>query len=349
MGGRRRYGYHRMLVDDAGHPKGILCEGQQKHLRSDHVILVPGPADEVETVQRIFRLCAWKGLSTRQIARRLNGEGSINIHGQPWTGTGVAQILRSENYVGVMIFGKASKKLGTREVQNDSSQWIRCENAIEPLVDRKTFEAAKRGMARRTWSQSDGDLLDKLRRLYERLGRLSIRDVLKEPGYPMPTTYRLRFGSFTRACELVGYRRPCIPYAGVHPTLVHRACALLEDAAAVIVADGGRAELDNLEHVVMVDGNLRLGATWCRPMHNTRNVNWRIRLHAGYDIDLLLVGLLRRPGDIGAGYALLADSRFGSTRDAYISEKRTSAANNRFATLPELYATIRDQRMKAGK
>jgi len=43
------------------------------------------------------------------------------MHGRPWTGTGVAQILRSDIYIGVSTFGRFSKKLGSRQVRNDQS------------------------------------------------------------------------------------------------------------------------------------------------------------------------------------------------------------------------------------
>lgn len=39
-----------MLVDIAGHEKGILASGEQKSIKTDRVLLVPGPAEEVEVV-----------------------------------------------------------------------------------------------------------------------------------------------------------------------------------------------------------------------------------------------------------------------------------------------------------
>jgi len=339
MGGKRRYGFNRMLVASNGAPKGLLGDGEQKHLRTDHVILVPGPPNEVATVRRIFRLCAHKGLSTRQIARRLNDEGSSNVSGGRWTATGVGQILRSETYTGVLVYAKSSKKLGTREVANDPSQWIRCDGAIEPIVNQRLFDAAKRGLAARQWSQSDEQLLDKLRKLHQRLGRLSVRDVLKEPGFPMPTTYRHRFGSFTHACELVGYVRPTLPYAGIHPTLLFRAFDILEDAVAAIAGAGGVAEpIDG--GLLLIDGNERLGVTAHRPTTYAKYTTWRVLLRHGFGVDYLLVSLLDRFGGIQPGFALLPSSRFGQSRTAYISESRPRAANNRFDRLRNLYGLI---------
>lgn len=339
MGGSRRFGFDRMLVDQEGKPKGILQPGQQKHLRTDHVILVPGPSEEVATVRRIFRLSAWSGLTCRDIARRLNADGVVNINGAPWTGVGVGQILRSEIYSGTMIFGRYSKKLGGRQVANDPATWIRCDDVIEPLIDKRTFRAARKGMAARQWRKSDEELLDLLRGLYQRLGRLSVRDVLKQPNFPMPTTYLLRFGSFTRACALAGYVRPKIAYASIYPSLLHRALSLLEDACAAIQNAGGRIEALG-ETALRVDSVCTVGVTMVRPVTYKR-MSWRVRLLERNSIDFLLVGLLDRFEGVAPGFALLPASRFSSSRDVYISQSRPNAPNNRFANLAELYSLLR--------
>src|SRR5437016_7264686 len=56
QGGSPGYGLRRMLRDAAGEEKGTLSRGEQKSIQTDRVILVPGPADEVETVVWIYRM-----------------------------------------------------------------------------------------------------------------------------------------------------------------------------------------------------------------------------------------------------------------------------------------------------
>lgn len=55
-GGTPGYGLRRLLVDEHRQPKGVLKFGQEKHLQTDRVILVPGPPCEVATVRNIFHL-----------------------------------------------------------------------------------------------------------------------------------------------------------------------------------------------------------------------------------------------------------------------------------------------------
>src|SRR5262249_31041221 len=54
-GGSAVYGLRRQLVDSHGQIKQILLFGEQKNLATDRVTLVPGPANEIAVVRRIFR------------------------------------------------------------------------------------------------------------------------------------------------------------------------------------------------------------------------------------------------------------------------------------------------------
>ena len=340
MGGGRKFGFHRVMVGEDGEIKGVLEKGQYKNLRSDHVSLIPGPPNEVATVQKIFRMCAWRGMAPREIALRLNSVGSTTITGLPWSGIHIAHLIRSEMYMGVLTYNRHSRKLGGVEVLNDRSDWIRCEGAIEPLVDERTFRTANRRLSEHQWSKSDGQLLKMLADLHARIGRLSVRDTLAQHGFPVPTTFSRRFGSFKAACERAGYTRPRILYASIHPTLLYRACDLLDDAATAMRNSGARVEMSELDRTLLVDGRIRIGATMVRPSAYAKYTTWRILFRGGFDIDFLLVSLLDKFDGIQPGFALLPKSRFGVQGTAYISESRPRAANNRFVSLAELYPMI---------
>src|SRR3984957_13063693 len=53
--GEVAYGLRRQLVDEKQHPKAILRMGDRKYLLTDHVRVVPGPANEIAIVRRIFQ------------------------------------------------------------------------------------------------------------------------------------------------------------------------------------------------------------------------------------------------------------------------------------------------------
>jgi DNA invertase Pin-like site-specific DNA recombinase len=55
------------------------------------------------------------------------------------------------------------------------------------------------------------ELLDFLRKLLKKEGRISSHLLNRTKGYPTATTFRRRFGSYSRACKLIGYQVPYRP------------------------------------------------------------------------------------------------------------------------------------------
>ena len=54
QGGAAGFGLRRLLVDQAGAPKGELGRGEHKSIATDRVILVPGPHDEIAVVVDVY-------------------------------------------------------------------------------------------------------------------------------------------------------------------------------------------------------------------------------------------------------------------------------------------------------
>lgn len=71
QGGAPGFGLRRMLLDQAGNPKGILARGEQKSLQTDRVILAPGPPEEIEVANRIYRLFVEESKPESEIAQLL--------------------------------------------------------------------------------------------------------------------------------------------------------------------------------------------------------------------------------------------------------------------------------------
>src|SRR5258708_1607912 len=69
QGGVPGYGLRRMLVDGNRRPKQQLASGERKSIATDRVILVHGPADEVECVRSIYRMLLSERRSVYGIAR----------------------------------------------------------------------------------------------------------------------------------------------------------------------------------------------------------------------------------------------------------------------------------------
>jgi DNA invertase Pin-like site-specific DNA recombinase len=173
QGGPAGYGLRRVLQDQHGHRKGVLTHGERKSIQTDRVILVPGPADEVQIVQEIYDLFTAGGKSERIIAELLNVRGLRTYHGRPWTRGSVHQILTNPKYTGDNVYNRRSFKLKKRRVTNPPDMWIRRDNAFHGIVSRETFTAARAIILNRHQHYSNDEMLELLRRLFLRHGTLS--------------------------------------------------------------------------------------------------------------------------------------------------------------------------------
>lgn len=100
QGGAPGYGLRRVLIDEHRAPKGELARGDRKSLQTDRVVLVPGPAEEVEVVRRMYEMFVEEGRPEQDIAAVLNAEGVLTDLGRPWTRASVHQVLTNEKYIG---------------------------------------------------------------------------------------------------------------------------------------------------------------------------------------------------------------------------------------------------------
>lgn len=205
QGGSAGYGLRRRLVDENRQPKAELDRGEYKSLQTDRVILVPGPADEVHTVRRMYRLFVEKRLTEREIAETLNVENTPTDLGRPWTRGTVHQVLTNEKYIGNNVFNRVSFKLKTQRVRNPPELIVRAAGAFEPIVDPGMFRRAEAIIGARSRRYSDNEMLESLDHLLRSIGQLSALIIDEHEDIPSSSAYRSRFGSLLRAYQLIGY------------------------------------------------------------------------------------------------------------------------------------------------
>ena len=208
QGGLPGYGLRRMLVSAGREPKQQLAHGDRKSIATDRVILVPGPMEELECVREIYRMFITEKRTVYGIACELNKRNIKYLGNSKWDYAAVHQILSHPKYVGCNVFGRTSQKLGAPSVRTSKSQWILTPNAFAPVVDEATFNEAQRLLLERTINKSDEELLNALRSLLAREGRLSLRLIKESEEVPSPSAYRSRFGAVRKAYERIGYGRP---------------------------------------------------------------------------------------------------------------------------------------------
>ena len=210
-GGTPGYGLRRLVVDSGGIRKQVLKAGETKAIQSDRVILVPGPRREVNIVRQIFKWYTLERKSMQTIARLLDERGvAIEPESrwlQPkWTRVRVEKILTSPKYYGTNVYNRASQKLGQPIVKNPADKWILAQDAFIPIIDKDLYDRAQRVRTARSQRLTDLEILEALRILLKKRGRLS-RDIINDdPEAPCVGTVRLRFRYLREAYRRIGYQ-----------------------------------------------------------------------------------------------------------------------------------------------
>lgn len=204
QGGPCGYGFRRQAVASDGTPGRIMGNGEQKAVRGERTVLVAGPPEEVATVRRIFRDFAVGGMKPAHIATALNGEGVPAEAGFKWTAGRVRRLLRCERCAGILVTGRHRYHLRRRRRQ-PAAAWIRAAGACPVLVPEPLFRTAQAQLRRRKPRVSDAALLDELRTVLRRHGRLSHDLVRDDPDAHCPDVYKRRFGDLLTAYRLAGF------------------------------------------------------------------------------------------------------------------------------------------------
>ncbi|HWL09932.1 MAG TPA: recombinase family protein [Planctomicrobium sp.] len=205
QGGSAGYGLRRMLIDQAGIPKGLLKHGERKSLQTDRVILVPGPDDEVETIRWIYRAFAQEGKSESEIAAVLNTTGLRTDLGRTWTRGAIREILTNEKYVGRNVYNRTSFKLKKKHIRNTPDMWVRNDAAFQPLVSLELFYTARGIILERNRRYSNEEMIQRLRALMDQHTTLTAFLIDSVDNMPSSSAYRARFGSLIQAYRLAGY------------------------------------------------------------------------------------------------------------------------------------------------
>jgi DNA invertase Pin-like site-specific DNA recombinase len=206
MGGLPGYGLRRMLISADGTPKQLLRRGELKSIATDRVLLVPGPAEELAVVREIYRMVTEEKKKPSVIFRELNQRGIPYISGSRWTWDAVHEVLTNPKYVGCNAWGRTERKLSGPILRVAKQHWTVRPEAFTPIIDRKTFDAAQFVFADRTFNKTNEQIVDEIRALLARKGRLSETLVDECRSLPAASTIQYRFGGFQRLYELIGYR-----------------------------------------------------------------------------------------------------------------------------------------------
>ena len=335
QGGMAGFGLRRMRIDSSGVPQGVLARGEYKSLQTDRVILVPGPADEVETVRSMYRLFVDEGKVESEIAAMLNERGVTTDHGRPWTRGTVHQVLTNEKYIGNNVYNRRSFKLKEKREINPPEKWVRADEAFEAVVEPQAFFTAQGMIRERNRRFSDEEMLDRLEHLLTRHGCLSGLIIDEAEHMPSSGAYAGRFGSLIRAYHLVGFTPPRdYRYVEINRALRAMHPKVVADAIATIEGLGGTVRRDPDTDLLAVNSEFSASIVIARCRHTQAGARrWKIRLDTGLAPDLTVALRMNSANDAVLDYYLLPLADLNTDRIRLTEENGLVLDAFRFETL----------------
>lgn len=290
QGGAAGFGLRRMLIDQAGNPKGTLKIGEHKSLQTDRVVLVPGPEEEQKTVRWIYRTFVNDGKTEREIADALNARQILTDLGRRWTRGTVHQVLTNEKYIGHNVYHRTSFKLKRKHVQNPPEMWIRADNKFPAVVDPLLFAKAQEIILARSKRYSDEEMLVRLKDLWSKHGRISGLLIDEQEAMPSSAAFRNRFGSLIRAYQLIGYTpRADYSFLEINKYLRGRHPEVVQEVITRLASLDVSVERDPTTELLILDHELTVSLVLARCLRTEAgSARWMLRFEEGLRPDLTI-------------------------------------------------------------
>jgi hypothetical protein len=229
-------------------------------------------------------------------------------------------------------------KLKQRRVRAAPEEWVRCEGAHPPLIDRDLFERVQQRFADQVRRRSDGELLLDLQHLLNRKGRLTGGIIKAQPNLASAETFAQRFGSLDAAYGLIGYRRP--PGRSPGYSVVRRCSKQTAIVRATVAAlrERGAQVVDLLDGVFQVNGDFTFTIIATRPSTLTPgHLRWTPRFRADQRPDYRLVARLQPIGDGVRDYFIFPTAELPQVRFSLTDQPRRPYSFYRFGGLEALF------------
>lgn len=291
QGGTPGYGLRRQLIDEDHNAKGILKRGEHKSIQTDRVLLIPGPPDEIETVNLIYELFLNEGITERNIADILNNKKIVSETGRPWTRGVVHQILTNEKYIGNNVFNRTSFKLKIKHEQNDPADWVRKDGAFQAIVSLERFLKVRSIIEARSKHIDDTQMLKMLQDVLDKEGFLSGIIIDEEEDIPSSSAYRSRFGSLLRAYQLIGFNpKRDYAYLDINRSLRKIYPNIVSEISTNIENFGGWVEVNQNNDLLTVNNEFTLSIVIakCKTAAHGKK-RWHIRMDTSLEPDITIV------------------------------------------------------------
>lgn len=347
VGGSPGYGYRRLMVSADGKLKQVLKSGQQKSLKTDRVVLVQGPNEEIECVRSMFSM-ALKGKSCSAIARDLNLRG-ISHDGRPWSHGGVYNILKNPKYAGINVWNRTSRRLRSMCRTLEPKEWVTKPRAFTAIIDQQIFERVQLVLpGSAACLRSNKEILRRVRRLLKLRGRLSWKVLKQARGVPSLAFIYKRFGSYRNLYERVGYRLPFhLEFASEQLTRSIRLRNELVEKIRKLFPE--HITISRLPHrnrsILLVEGQFRVSVLLCSPRLRRGKVSWLVAPNPAENSYITLLCPVKRTHKDVLGYFIFP--RLDGFKVHYMTRNDSFLSTGvRLHSLNEFYATVKAARTR---
>lgn len=343
QGGPANYGLCRELIDENAQPKFLLKKGQRKFLHTDHVKLQPGAPDEVATVRWIFNRFLTIRSETK-IARELNLKDIPNSRGNRWNRMSVHWMLQNEIYIGNLVYNRRSCHLKQKGVNNPEHKWIRCNNALKPVIEPELFARVQKLMQGRWVSLPRDEMLAGLRRALHKHGRLTAKIINDTPGLPSSHTFMDHFGTLRKAYGLIGHtpKRDCDWIDSQH----HWSSVfsqLASDIAIAMKKAGGRVDINSACDCLLINRSRGVSFRVAREeprRSETHSPRWTFNRRTYIPPGWIVVIRLTRDSKVARDYLLFETGKVAQRVVKFTDKARGRYRWERFETPQQIVKAI---------
>jgi hypothetical protein len=201
----------------------------------------------------------------------------------------VCEVLTNEKYVGNNLFNRTSGKMKNKAKPNPESEWVRKERAFEPVVDGERFYTVQGIYRERNKKSTDEELLQGLRDLYARQGRLSALIIDEANFLPPSSLFSNRFGGLLRAYQMIGYTPAHdYKYIAINQRLRVLHAEIVADVVRRIESLCGRQiPVDQKSCLLELNHNLSVSVVISRCFTTPAGTRrWKIRFDSGLHPDI---------------------------------------------------------------
>lgn len=176
------------------------------------------------------------------------------------------------------MFNRRSFKLSRDVVHNPADKWVRRDSLLPSLISRTLFDRAAEIRQRRQHGPTDEYLLEMLRQVFLKHGRITSSLITEFSGIPNAKLFGIRFGSLLRAYALAGIEcATSFDFVDTRRLVRNMMLATLAKVQDCIVEAGGASRLITHPGTLLVDEAITLRIVVARACSDASgNVRWKI-------------------------------------------------------------------------